>query len=53
MNLFLAITARLFPVTHRFSSIAIGNLTDTQMRRSGLTKAAALHRTFSGLTTCN
>ena len=52
MTFFRALTARLFPAAPRFFDIAIGEMTDVQMRRSGLNKAATLHRTFSGLSTC-
>jgi len=51
MTFFRALATRLFPAAPRFSDIAIGDLTDIQMRRSGLNKAATLHRTFSGLST--
>ena len=47
-----AFAARLFPAKSRFSDIAIGEMTDSQLRRSGLSKAEMLHRTFSGLSTC-
>ena len=33
----------------RYNDIAVGNMTDSQLRRSGQTKAQILHRTFSGL----
>ncbi len=53
MNLFRALKALMFSTKPRFSDIAIGNMTDIQMRRSGLNKAATLHHTFSGLSTCS
>ncbi|MDQ2091322.1 hypothetical protein [Marimonas arenosa] len=46
-----AFAARFLPAP-RFSDIAIGEMTDIQLRRAGLSKAEVLHRTFSGLTTC-
>ena len=52
MTNFRAFTARLFPATRRFSDIAVGEMTDSQLRRAGLSKAEMLHRTFSGLSTC-
>jgi hypothetical protein len=52
MTKFRTFAARFFPATPRFSDIAIGDLTDSQLRRSGLNKAEMLHRTFSGLSTC-
>lgn len=52
MTLFRAFAARIFPVAPRFTDIAIGDLTDSQLRRAGLNKAEVLHRTFSGLSTC-
>lgn len=48
-----AFAARLFTSRPRFSDVAIGDMTDSQMRRTGLSKAEVLHRTFSGLSTCN
>ena len=51
MTKFRAIAARIFQVAPRFSDIAVGEMTDSQLRRSGLSKAELLHRTFSGLST--
>ncbi|WP_188078207.1 hypothetical protein [Aquicoccus porphyridii] len=31
-----------------YSDLALGNMTDAQLRRAGLSKAEILHRTFSG-----
>ncbi len=33
----------------RYNDLALGNQTDEQLRRSGQSKASALHRAFSGL----
>ncbi|WP_161594548.1 hypothetical protein [Marimonas lutisalis] len=33
----------------RFNDLALGSMTDDQLRRTGLSKAEILHRTFSGL----
>ena len=52
MNMFRALTSLFAPAAPRFSDVALGNLTDTQLRRAGLSKAEMLHNTFSGLTTC-
>ncbi len=43
----------LFPFTYRtrrahYSDLALGDMTDAQLRRAGLSKAEILHRTFSG-----
>ena len=47
-----AFAARFLPGTRSFNDVAIGNMTDSQLRRAGLSKAEMLHRTFSGLSTC-
>ena len=44
--------ARFLPGTRDFTAVAVGNMTDMQMQRAGLSKAEMLHRTFSGLSTC-
>ena len=52
MTAFRAFAARFLPAAPRFNDIAIGQMTDSQLRRAGLSKAAMLHRAFSGLCTC-
>lgn len=47
-----AIAAFFMPSSRRFSDIAIGDLTDSQLRRSGMNKAELLHIRFSGFHTC-
>lgn len=53
MTFFRAIVTLFSTPQRDFSDVAIGTMTDTQMRRTGLSKAEVLHRTFSGLSTCN
>lgn len=47
-----ALMAFLMPAAPRFHDIAVGDLTDNQLRRSGLNKAELLHVRFSGFHTC-
>ncbi|MDU8926511.1 hypothetical protein RXV86_03850 [Alisedimentitalea sp. MJ-SS2] len=51
MTSFRAFAARFLPGTRNFNDVAIGDMTDAQLRRSGLNKAEMLHRTFAGLST--
>lgn len=52
MTTLRAIAARFFPAAPRFDTVAIGDMTDSQLSRAGLSRAGMLHHTFSGLTTC-
>jgi hypothetical protein len=47
------IASRLFSTKTDYDAIAIGQMTDIQMHRAGVSKAVFLHQTFSGLSTCN
>jgi len=53
MTAIRALFARLLPAAPQYADIAVGNMTDSHLRRTGLSKAEILHRTFSGLSTCN
>ena len=53
MTAIRALFARLLPAAPHYTDIAVGNMTDSHLRRTGLSKAEILHRTFSGLSTCN
>ncbi len=52
MTIIRALLGRFRPAAPALGTIAIGNMTDVQLRRTGLSKAEMLHRTFSGLMTC-
>ena len=53
MTAIRALFAWLRPAAPSYADIAVGNMTDIHLRRTGLSKAEILHRTFAGLTTCN
>ena len=53
MTAIRALFARLLPAAPQYADIAVGNMTDSHLGRTGLSKAEILHRTFSGLSTCN
>lgn len=49
MTKFRAFAAFFMPSTPRFTDIAIGEMTDSQLRRAGISKSELLHVKFSGL----
>lgn len=51
MSIFRTLIARVRPASTHAFDIAVSDMTDSQLRRSGLSKAEMLHRTFSGLST--